>query len=410
MKKLIVSFLLLIVLIPSMVFAGGESKPDNRPSAVSTEICDYEVFHNNGKVSTVKIYKYICYKEENGEKVEDDEGNCKNTGWTIKAYFAEDGKKFTKGPDSFEKVFSAAGWFSSQVGAYMSQSATNGIRKSLKDYKCPKKVYVDITNHNEICFDDGGGYCKGRSNAGTAFQDGNHKGSAVVSGKDKYVDQMREDQKINVDGDLIIQGSAAVQENSEKNIDHTNSTYNDGYVPQGYQQYADEVFDDRVSKPTQQYVNQVSEETKKEIEQKCKNGVYTEAQCTEYLGNIANVQQNIKDIMEQVRLNKLAVTVTVTEQSCETLLGNPDQEGTPAFYMVIAFTVMKYVAIIILIVVTVMDFIGAASSQDADALKKVTGTAITRLLLCVVIFLLPTLIEFILKYIAETKEGLCGIK
>jgi len=61
-------------------------------------------------------------------------------------------------------------------------------------------------------------------------------------------------------------------------------------------------------------------------------------------------------------------------------------------------------------VVTVMDFIGAAASQDNDALKKAMEKATTRIILCVIIFILPTLIEFVLKYIAETNEGLCGIK
>jgi len=101
---------------------------------------------------------------------------------------------------------------------------------------------------------------------------------------------------------------------------------------------------------------------------------------------------------------------SIASSDCETLLGNPDDDGTPAFYMVIAFTVMKYAAIIILIVVTVMDFIGAAASQDNDALKKAMEKATTRIILCVIIFILPTLIEFVLKYIAETNEGLCGIK
>ena len=68
------------------------------------------------------------------------------------------------------------------------------------------------------------------------------------------------------------------------------------------------------------------------------------------------------------------------------------------------------IAIILLIVLTIMDFATATASHDNDMIKKATSKAIKRALLCLVIFLLPTLIEFVLKYINERAVGLCGIK
>ena len=92
---------------------------------------------------------------------------------------------------------------------------------------------------------------------------------------------------------------------------------------------------------------------------------------------------------------------------CETLLGSPRTKNSPAWYLSSIFSVIKYVAIIILIVLTIMDFVGAVASHDNDILKKAVGKAIKRMILCVIIFLLPTLIEFILEIINEKELELC---
>lgn len=95
---------------------------------------------------------------------------------------------------------------------------------------------------------------------------------------------------------------------------------------------------------------------------------------------------------------------------CTSLLGNPETEGTPAFYLVKAFEVVKYVAIILLIVLTIIDFVGAVASQDNDVIMKTAKKAGIRAMLCVIIFLLPMLIQFVLKYVSDRAIDLCGIK
>ena len=92
---------------------------------------------------------------------------------------------------------------------------------------------------------------------------------------------------------------------------------------------------------------------------------------------------------------------------CEALLGLPTEKGSPAWYLSFIFKVLRYIAIIILIVLTIMDFVGAVASHDNDILKKAVGKATKRMILCVIIFLLPTLIEFILQIIAEKEIELC---
>ena len=94
-------------------------------------------------------------------------------------------------------------------------------------------------------------------------------------------------------------------------------------------------------------------------------------------------------------------------QSCSSLLGNPKKDGDPADYLTFAFKVVRYVAIVLLLVLSTMDFVGAVAASDDDALKKAFNHLMIRLVLCVVIFLLPVLIEFILQIINNHAIDLC---
>ncbi len=96
---------------------------------------------------------------------------------------------------------------------------------------------------------------------------------------------------------------------------------------------------------------------------------------------------------------------------CNSLLGDPNQSnpGTPAYYIVKIFNVIKYVAIILLIVMSMLDFVTAVASSDNDAIKKATNKTIKRAILCVIILILPFLIEVILKYASDRAIDLCGV-
>ena len=103
----------------------------------------------------------------------------------------------------------------------------------------------------------------------------------------------------------------------------------------------------------------------------------------------------------------VSLDLQVDPQSCQDLLGDPTNENTPAYYITFAFKVLRYVAIIIFIVITTMEFVGAVASQDNDIIKKATNKALIRALLCIAIFLLPTLIEFLLQFIHEARVSDC---
>ena len=96
-------------------------------------------------------------------------------------------------------------------------------------------------------------------------------------------------------------------------------------------------------------------------------------------------------------------------EKCNDLLGDPGTDGSPAFYISKAFHVIKYVAIVLLIVLSVMDFTGAIVKEDKDAMAKILKRMIMRFILCIIIFLLPYLIDLLLKYLVERSTDLCGI-
>lgn len=100
-----------------------------------------------------------------------------------------------------------------------------------------------------------------------------------------------------------------------------------------------------------------------------------------------------------------------TGDCCSSFLGSPDPklngQNDPAYYLTFAFKVIRYIAIIILIVLSTMDFLSAVASHDDDELKKAMNKTIIRIVLCIVIFLLPTLIAFILRLINNKAIDLC---
>lgn len=105
----------------------------------------------------------------------------------------------------------------------------------------------------------------------------------------------------------------------------------------------------------------------------------------------------------------LVTSADIAEQSCTSLLGDPADKKTPspAFLLTYAFKVIRYVAIVILVVMSMLDFIESTSSQDKDSVNKAISKTITRIILCVIIFLLPSLLEFILTLLNDHAVNIC---
>ena len=75
--------------------------------------------------------------------------------------------------------------------------------------------------------------------------------------------------------------------------------------------------------------------------------------------------------------------------------------------MSFAFSMMRYAAIILLIVMTIMDFTSALAAQDNDIMRKSISKLGKRAVMCVIIFLLPTLIDFVLQFLHQSQVSDC---
>ncbi len=93
---------------------------------------------------------------------------------------------------------------------------------------------------------------------------------------------------------------------------------------------------------------------------------------------------------------------------CESYLGLADEEGKPAYYLQIAFTIIKLVSIILVVVMSMIEFAGTITS-DKDKLKEAINKFVKRLIIVIVLLLIPTFIDMI-GNILDIENILCGIK
>ena len=71
------------------------------------------------------------------------------------------------------------------------------------------------------------------------------------------------------------------------------------------------------------------------------------------------------------------------------------------------FNVIKYAGPVLCLVFSTIDFIKAVASQDKDALSKATKTTGKRIVYALILFFIPTLINFLFPLLGWV--GTCGI-
>lgn len=88
-------------------------------------------------------------------------------------------------------------------------------------------------------------------------------------------------------------------------------------------------------------------------------------------------------------------------------LGNPEDSQYPAYWLQETLNIMRYIAIVALLVLVTIDFVKAVASNDKDALKKAGSTAIKRFIYCVLLFFVPIIVKIIMTMFGA--YGSCGI-
>lgn len=88
--------------------------------------------------------------------------------------------------------------------------------------------------------------------------------------------------------------------------------------------------------------------------------------------------------------------LVMARNNCEGYFGDKTDVQAPAYWMQKFFDIMKYVGIVALIGLSIMDFFKAVVSNDKDALKKATSTASKRFVYCILLFFLPMIVDFLM--------------
>lgn len=101
--------------------------------------------------------------------------------------------------------------------------------------------------------------------------------------------------------------------------------------------------------------------------------------------------------------------VEIKSKTCESILGDPEDDTSFAYFLQEAFTIIQWAGPILCVILSLIDFIKAIASQDKDALTKAIKTSIKRFIFAVLLFFLPMLVNFLLGDVLDW-YGTCGIK
>ena len=123
-----------------------------------------------------------------------------------------------------------------------------------------------------------------------------------------------------------------------------------------------------------------------------------------FLINI-NVRASVLEKIN-VKNDLVRVVVSAENENCPAF-GDPNIETDPAYWIQWILNLMKYIAIIALLVLVISDFFKALVENDKDALKKAGSKALKRFIYCVLLFFLPTIISLIMTMFGA--YGTCGI-
>lgn len=98
---------------------------------------------------------------------------------------------------------------------------------------------------------------------------------------------------------------------------------------------------------------------------------------------------------------------STTDARCEGLLGDPKNPDDFAYFLQEIFDIFKFAAPILVLVMTTVDFVKAITSQDKDMILKSAKKTVTRLIIAVVLFFVPTILNVALSWIGAYST--CGI-
>jgi len=96
--------------------------------------------------------------------------------------------------------------------------------------------------------------------------------------------------------------------------------------------------------------------------------------------------------LDELKLSK----IYLGKITCDTLFKNNGKYNNTHELLSTTLKFMQYIGIILALVLSTIDFVKVIPTQDKDAIKKASSKAVTRLIIAIVIFFVPIILDFIL--------------
>ena len=97
------------------------------------------------------------------------------------------------------------------------------------------------------------------------------------------------------------------------------------------------------------------------------------------------------------------------EGSCNSILGDPSNPKSVAWLVVTVLNYFRIIGPLLVIVLSGVDYVKAIINSDDDAMKKTSSRLVKRLILAAMLFLIPTIVELLLKVFNIVSDPLCGM-
>ncbi len=98
------------------------------------------------------------------------------------------------------------------------------------------------------------------------------------------------------------------------------------------------------------------------------------------------------------------------DQSCETLLGDPNKEDSVAWLLQKVLDIVKIVGPLLVVVLSSVDFAKVIVNSDDDAMAKAAKKLAIRLVLAAALFFIPVLTTALLDVFGIMGEPTCNIQ
>ena len=123
--------------------------------------------------------------------------------------------------------------------------------------------------------------------------------------------------------------------------------------------------------------------------------------------NTRALEVNSINIVDKNESNLVTNTINI---AADPLLGDPADENSVAWLIQLVLNIVKVVGPILVILLSSVDFIMVIIKSDNEQFQKAQKKLITRLILALLLFLVPVIVEILLQIFGFTGSATAGIK